>query len=147
MAEPHSIDTDDKDRKLRDDIRLLGRILGDTVRQQSGEAVFDTVESIRQNAIRFHRDEDAEARRALEETLNRLPPGEALQTIRAFGFFSHLSNIAEDRHHIRRARAHALADAAPRNGTMAHALARARTAGVTPERLLAFFAGRRSSRC
>ena len=141
MAEPHSIDTDDKDRKLRDDIRLLGRILGDTVRQQSGEAVFDTVESIRQNAIRFHRDEDAEARRALEETLNRLPPGEALQIIRAFGFFSHLANIAEDQHHIRRTRAHALADAAPRNGTMAHALARARTAGVTPERLLAFFAG------
>ncbi len=140
MAEPLPIDTEDKDLPLRDDIRLLGRILGDTVRQQSGDAVFDTVESIRQNAVRFHRDEDAAARHALEETLNRLLPEDALQIIRAFGFFSHLANIAEDQHHIRRTRAHLLADAAPRDGTIAQALARARAAGVTPERLLAFFA-------
>ncbi len=141
MAEPQPIDTDDKDLPLRDDIRFLGRVLGDTIREQSGDAVFDTVESIRQNAVRFHRDEDAAARLALEETLNRLPPDEALQIIRAFGFFSHLANIAEDQHHIRRTRAHSLADAAPRDGTMAQALARARAAGVNPERLLAFFAG------
>ena len=42
---------DDKDLPLREDIRLLGRILGDTVREQSGEAVFNTVEDIRQNSF------------------------------------------------------------------------------------------------
>ena len=52
----------DKDLPLRDDIRLLGRILGDTVRAQEGEAVFDIVERIRQTSIRFHRDEDEAAR-------------------------------------------------------------------------------------
>ncbi len=57
---------------LRDDIRLLGRILGDTVREQQGEAVFDLVERIRQTSIRFHRTDDEAARRELEALLNGL---------------------------------------------------------------------------
>jgi phosphoenolpyruvate carboxylase len=137
---PQAVEAEDKDLPLREDIRLLGRILGDTVREQAGAAVFDTVESIRQNAVRFHRDEDAAARRELEATLNGLPPTEALQIIRAFGFFSHLANIAEDQHHIRRTRAHALTASAPRDGTMANALARARDNGIPPVRLRTFFA-------
>jgi phosphoenolpyruvate carboxylase len=134
---------DDKDSALREDIRLLGRVLGDTIREQAGATVFETVESIRQNAVRFHRDEDAAARRTLEATLNSLPPAEAVQIIRAFGFFSHLANIAEDQHHIRRTRAHTLDGDVPREGTLAHALARARAAAIPPARLLAFFQGAR----
>jgi len=137
---PNAIDAEDKDLPLRDDIRLLGRILGDTVREQNGEQVFETVEYIRQNSVRFRRNEDVSARRELETTLNNLPPGEALQIIRAFGYFSHLANIAEDQHHIRRTRAHTLSNSAPREGTMALALARAGDAGIPRERLLAFFA-------
>ena len=49
---------DAEDARLRTDIRLLGRILGDTVRDQEGADVFDLVERIRQTSIRFHRDED-----------------------------------------------------------------------------------------
>ena len=45
-----------KDTPLRDDIRLLGRLLGDMVREQEGQAIFDTVEQIRRTSIRFHRD-------------------------------------------------------------------------------------------
>jgi phosphoenolpyruvate carboxylase len=140
MPKLNAIETEDKDLPLRDDIRLLGRILGDTVREQSGEAVFGTVEAIRQNSVSFRRNEDVTARRELEATLNGLPPTEALQIIRAFGFFSHLANIAEDQHHIRRTRAHALTASATREGTMAHALVRARQAGIRPSRLRAFFA-------
>ncbi len=143
MPLPQATLTEDKDLALREDIRLLGRILGDTIREQAGEAVFDTVESIRQNAVRFHRDEDAAARRELEAILNGLSPAAALLIIRAFGFFSHLANIAEDQHHIRRTRAHELDRAAPREGSMAHALLRARAAAVTPAQLLRFFAGAR----
>ena len=55
-----------KDARLRDDIRLLGRILGDTVRDQEGAAVFDLVERIRQTSLRFHRDNDEPARREQE---------------------------------------------------------------------------------
>ncbi len=131
---------DDKDLPLRDDIRLLGRILGDTVREQRGGAAFDTVERIRQSSIRFRRDEDGAAREELEHTLNSLPRGDAIGIIRAFGFFSHLANIAEDQHHIRRNRAHAFTPSAPREGTMAHALERAREVNVSPDRLRRFFA-------
>src|SRR5712675_114694 len=142
MLSPQAVeagDAEDKDLPLREDIRLLGRLLGNTVRERAGEAVFETVESIRQNAVRFHRDEDAAARTTLETTLNSLPPAQALQIIRAFGFFSHLANIAEDQHHIRRTRAHALSAGPPRDGTMARALARARAADVPAVRLRAFF--------
>jgi len=140
MLKPKEVEAEDKDLPLRDDIRLLGRILGDTVREQGGASVFDTVEHIRQNSVRFRRDENVTARRDLEATLNGLPPTEALQIIRAFGFFSHLANIAEDQHHIRRTHAHYLTASAPREGTMAHALARAREAGIPPAGLRAFFA-------
>ena len=73
---------DDKDIPLREDIRLLGRILGDTVREQRGAAAFDTVERIRQSSIRFRRDEDRAARDELGRTLNSLPHNDALQIIR-----------------------------------------------------------------
>jgi phosphoenolpyruvate carboxylase len=133
------IASDDQDLPLREDIRLLGRILGDTVREQSGAAIFETVESIRQNSVRFRRDEDEAARRALAAMLNGLETGEALQIIRAFGHFSHLANIAEDRHHIRRTHAHALGNSTPPEGTMAHAIDRVLAAGVPAARLLDFF--------
>src|SRR5713226_262025 len=116
----------DKDRPLREDTRLLGRILGDTVRQQQGERVFDIIERIRQTSIRFRRDEDEAARRELGLIMDGLSRAEASRIIRAFGYFSHLANIAEDQRRIRRTRAHAMAHSPPRDGSMAQALARAR---------------------
>lgn len=130
-----------KDQPLREDIRLLGRILGDTVRSQEGEAVFDIVERIRQTSIRFHREEDQGARKELEAILNSLSPPQTARVVRAYSFFSHLANIAEDQHHIRRTRAHALAGSAARDGTMAHALDEAAKAGVTTQQLKEFFDG------
>src|SRR5437764_3916367 len=132
-------ETPDKDLPLRDDIRLLGRILGDTVRTQEGEPVFEIVEHIRRNSIRFYREEDEAARHELEATLNGLSHGQNIQIIRAFSYFSQLANIAEDQHHIRRTRAHALAASAPREGTMAHALTRARDAAISRSKLENFF--------
>src|SRR5437588_10063412 len=95
------LETPDKDLPLRDDIRLLGRILGDTVRSQEGEPVFAIVERIRRTSIRFHRAEDEAARHELEATLNSLSHGESVQIIRAFSYFSQLAYIAEAQHHLR----------------------------------------------
>jgi phosphoenolpyruvate carboxylase len=128
MNDPHSAA---KDLPLRDDIRLLGRILGHTIRDQEGEAVFEIVERIRKRAIRFRREDDEAARQELETTLDSLSRSRTIQVTRAFSYFSHLANIAEDQHHIRRARAHALAGSPPREGSMSFALARARGAGAT----------------
>ncbi len=95
----------EEDARLRNDIRLLGRILGDTVRDQEGADVFDLVERIRQTSIRFHRDEDRAARRELEQILDSMSIGKTLRIVRAFSYFSHLANIAEDQNNIRQMRA------------------------------------------
>jgi phosphoenolpyruvate carboxylase len=136
----NSTEVPEKDLPLRDEIRLLGRILGDTVREQQGEVIFGIVERVRQTSVRFRRTEDDTARRELEATLDSLSHGQAVDIIRAYSFFSHLANIAEDQHHIRRTRAHALIASAPREGSMAHAVVRAREAGVSRDRLEEFFA-------
>src|SRR6185437_8594924 len=139
LATPLPSDEPDKDRPLREDIRLLGRILGDTVREQEGEEVFELVEQIRKASVRFHRDNDLAARRELESTLDSLSADQTLTIVRAYSYFSHLANIAEDRHHIRRNRAHAVAGSAPRPGSLAYAFQRTREMGVRPAALGGFF--------
>jgi phosphoenolpyruvate carboxylase len=136
---PPAEDDSDKDRPLREDIRLLGRILGDTVREQEGEEVFELVEQIRRASIRFHRDNEVAARRELEATLDSLSADHTLAIVRAYSYFSHLANIAEDQHHIRRNRAHAIAGSAPRPGSLAYAFQRTREMGVEPVALGDFF--------
>jgi phosphoenolpyruvate carboxylase len=129
----------DKDHPLREDIRLLGRILGETVRQQEGDDAFDTVERIRQLAIRLHREENAADRRELAAILDGLDRERANQVVRAFSYFSHLANIAEDLHHIRRSRAHLIGGSAPREGSLKLALQRAREGGHDEAALRDFF--------
>jgi len=129
----------DKDVPLRDDIRLLGRMLGDTVREQEGEDVFAIVEFIRQTSTRFHREQDRTVGTTLEAMLNHLSPRQTVKIVRAFSYFSHLANIAEDQHHIRRTRAHAMAGSAPRAGSMAYALTHAKNAGISSVQLANFF--------
>jgi phosphoenolpyruvate carboxylase len=126
------------DALLREDIRLLGRILGDTVREQEGEAAFDLVERIRTTSIRFHRDEDLPARRELETILDGMSTAETVRIVRAFSYFSHLANIAEDQNNIRRMRAQR-AGGAPSSDTLAGAIARAHDAGIDAPALRKFF--------
>jgi phosphoenolpyruvate carboxylase len=128
------------DARLREDIRLLGRILGDTVRDQEGADVFDLVERIRQTSIRFHRDDDKPARRELEIILDSMSTSQTVRIVRAFSYFSHLANIAEDQNNIRQMRARSTAVGSPRSGTLASTLSHAHTAGFSPADLRKFFA-------
>src|SRR5579864_6633180 len=108
-------------------------MLGDVLRAQVGVGGFERIEAIRQTAIRFRRftGDDAErSRNELAELLNPLPIGAVLEVVRAFSYFSHLANIAEDVHQNRRRRAHALAGSPPRRGDIADALLRIAEAGV-----------------
>ncbi len=139
IAAPQDADDAEKDRPLRGDIRLLGRILGDTVREQEGEEVFALVEQIRKASVRFHRDNEVGARRELEATLDSLSADQTLAIVRAYSYFSHLANIAEDQHHIRRNHAHVIAGSAPRPGSLAYAFQRTRETGVDATALGAFF--------
>jgi len=130
----------EEDARLRADIRLLGRILGDTVRDQEGADVFDLVERIRQTSIRFHRDDDEPARHELETILDGMSTSETVRIVRAFSYFSHLSNIAEDQNNIRQMRAQSSAGGSPSTGSLALTLSRARAAGFSAADLRGFFA-------
>src|SRR3982075_3062123 len=128
------------DARLREDIRLLGRILGDTVRDQEGADVFELVEHIRQPSIRSHREEDKPARHELEIILDGMSISQTVRIVRAFSYFSHLANIAEDQNNIRQMRARSTAAGSPRSGTLALALSHARAAGFSAADLRGFFA-------
>ena len=129
----------DKDAPLKEDIRLLGRLLGDVLRDQEGEAVFDVVETIRQTAVRFRRESDAQAGTDLNKLLKKLTRDQTISVVRAFSYFSHLANIAEDQHHNRRRRAHLLAGSSPQQGSVAYALAKLNDAGVDGATVREFF--------
>ena len=129
----------DKDQPLREDIRLLGRLLGDTLREQEGAGMFDLVEEIRKSALRFRREGDLGAKAALEKVLDALEHETVTQVVRAFSFFSQLANIAEDVHHIRRRRVHQIAGSPPQAGSIAFALHHARSAGIGRDATARFF--------
>ncbi len=112
----------DKDHSLRDDIRLLGRVLGDTLRDQEGVDVFTLVESVRQTGVRFARDGRIEDRDALNALLDEQPIDTVLSVARAFAYFLQLANIAEDTHRIRRTRAHDRMGSPAREGSLTFAL-------------------------
>jgi phosphoenolpyruvate carboxylase len=141
MARPKAAEAPQRDLALHDDTCLLGRILGDTVCEQQGQAIFDVVEHIRQTSIRFHRSEDRAAQRELEATLARLSHEDAIYIVRAYTFFLHLTNMAEDQHLVRLARRHALSRSPSEQGTMAYALARSARTGISRQQLEAFFDG------
>ena len=121
----------DKDQPLKQDIRLLGRILGDVIREQEGQGAYELVEQIRKLSVAFRRDADQEADRALKKLLKSLSADQTVSVIRAFTYFSHLANLAEDRHHIRRRTIHERAGSA-QEGSIEVALARLRWAGIAP---------------
>jgi phosphoenolpyruvate carboxylase len=129
----------DKDAPLKEDIRLLGRLLGDVLRDQEGEEVYAVVETIRQTAVRFRREADAGAAKELDGMLKILTKEQTISVVRAFSYFSHLANIAEDQHHIRRRRAHLLAGSKPQRGSVDFALCKLKEAGVPQETVSTFF--------
>ncbi|WP_088708846.1 phosphoenolpyruvate carboxylase [Noviherbaspirillum denitrificans] len=129
----------DKDAPLKEDIRLLGRLLGNVLREQEGDAVFQVVETIRQTAVRFRRESDPQSGSDLNKMLRKLTRDQSISVVRAFSYFSHLANIAEDQHHNRRRRAHLLAGSAPQQGSIAYALSRLDDAGVPGSAVRRFF--------
>ncbi|MGH8855500.1 MAG: phosphoenolpyruvate carboxylase, partial [Telluria sp.] len=127
-----------KEELLGRDIRQLGRLLGDTIRAQHGDQVFDEIEAIRKMSIGFRRDQDGATHDCLHATLGAMSADEACHLIRAFSYFSLLANIAEDQHHIRRTRAHLAAGSAPKKGSIASAVDSVFEAGRLAD-LQAFF--------
>ena len=125
----------DNERPLVEDIRLLGRLLGDVIREQEGKPAYELVEQVRKLSVAFRRDEDAQADKALKKLLASLSGEATVSVIRAFTYFSHLANLAEDRHHIRRRAVHERAGRV-QDGSLSLALSRIKTAGIAPKTIV-----------
>ncbi|MGY1830654.1 phosphoenolpyruvate carboxylase [Geodermatophilus sp. SYSU D01180] len=119
------------DAPLREDIRLLGRVLGEVIREQSGDDVLDLVESTRVQAFALRRSETDRAEVAAR--MGDLDVRAANHVIRAFSHFSLLANLAEDLHHERRRRHHRRAGSPPQPGSLAATFALLDRADLDPD--------------
>jgi phosphoenolpyruvate carboxylase len=140
-----------KEAPLRHDVRSLGKLLGDVIREQEGDELYAAVEELRHLAMK-HRDvEDAEGAtpeapvdepmRRAEEVVDGMPVASAHRLTKAFSIYFELTNLAETNHRKRRRRATALhADEVPQPGTFRGTLLRLRDAGLDAEAVLAHLA-------
>jgi phosphoenolpyruvate carboxylase len=125
----------DSQKPLRDDVRLLGTLLGEALIRQDGEDLFRRVERVRALAKRARREDGDEAFGTLVDEVARMPIEIAVPVARAFSQFLHLANVAEQHHRIRRRRARQCDPlGTPRAGSVEEALPRL-AALVSPERL------------
>ena len=120
---------------LRRDVHDLGAMLGDTLREQVGEGLFDTVERVR-NLAKNARAGSEDDFRELEDLLRGLPVGDTLNISRAFAHFLTLANVAEQHHRVRRRRVYRRnPDAAPQPGSFDDTFRRLLDAGVSRDAL------------
>jgi phosphoenolpyruvate carboxylase len=110
---------------LRDDVRTLGALVGDVLREQCGDAFFQLVERARRAAIAGADDE-------LHALLRGLPPRDAETLVRAFATYFEVVNLAERIHRIRRRRDYLRSASDPQEGSLADMARRLTAAGVTP---------------
>ncbi len=94
---------EDKEQALRDDVRMLGTLVGELIREQGGQELFDLVESARLRSIR-RREGNEKPDERLEDLVSNLDLDLALQVIRAFSTYFQMVNTAEKVHRIRRRR-------------------------------------------
>ena len=127
------------DQPLRRDVRLLGRLLGEVLIEQEGQALFELEEQVRHLAIQRRRGPKPGRRAAAAELaalLQKLPLEQAEPVLRAFSVYFQLVNLAEQHHRIRRFRAHASdAQAKPQRGSLEAAFQSLKEAGVSKERI------------
>ncbi len=122
-------------KALRDDVRLLGEVLGETLRRQESEALYATVERVR-GLAKGARAGSADDFAALTGVLEHMAVEEALPVARAFSQFLTLANIAEQHHRVRRRRVYERdPDAPPQIGSCDETLGRLRAAGIAADAL------------
>jgi phosphoenolpyruvate carboxylase len=136
-----------KEAPLRRDVRSLGMLLGEVLREQAGNPLYDAVEALRRTAIARREAEAPQSRAAnqasatarLQQALDRVSALDlpaAYQLARAFGFYFELINLAETNHRKRRRLSHQLSEnasstSAVQRGDLRGTLRRLREAGIS----------------
>ena len=123
----------DANQRLRQNIRMLGSLLGRVLETQGGASLLDTVEQIRtlSKSARLGNSGDW---KELSSTLSSLDTEEAIPICRAFALFLALANIAEQHHRVRRRRAYSMEDK-PQRGSIRAALPYLLERGTSKEAL------------
>ncbi len=130
-----------KESQLRRDVRSLGMLLGEVLREQAGVDLFEHVEALRQGTIR-RRDEEAHGRHeeagrhaaAALELVHSLPVERAILLTRAFAFYFELINLAETNHRKRRRMAlHMSGQAGRQRGSLLGTLQEMKRVGIGAE--------------
>ena len=125
----------DPHRALRDDVKLLGRLLGDTIRALDGDETYEAVERVRQLSKRARGGEEGAAIE-LRDVVESLKPDAALRVARGFAHFLALANIAEQHHRVRRRYDYLRApERGPQRGSLEESFARFVASGVSPQQL------------
>lgn len=114
--------------RLRAEVRLLGALLGEVIRDEGGQDLYDRIEAVRQASVAYHRDPASDDASELERLLGELSLDQAIGLTHGFAAFSLLANVAEDRAGKRRAQAQA--EAGERADTPEGALKRLAESGV-----------------
>src|SRR3954451_24697628 len=125
-------DAELKEAPLRRDVRNLGRILGEVIKEQAGQEVFDSVERLRNISI----EQRERGRIADDPSLRTMELRHAFLVTRAFALYFELVNLAETNHRKRRRRAALVTHSEPQPGTMRGTLRRFRNAGISAEQAL-----------
>ncbi|RZJ30505.1 MAG: phosphoenolpyruvate carboxylase [Brevundimonas sp.] len=118
------------DDRLRDEVRLLGGLLGEVILAEGGRELYDRIEAVRQASVAWHRDAGETDARLLETLLGQLSLDQAVGLAHGFAVFSLLANVAEDRAGKRRAQEQTASGARP--DTPEGALERLKAAGQSP---------------
>jgi len=145
LAELEARTGDTKDAPLRRDVRSLGILLGDVLREQAGDALYAVVEELRRSAIARREadasDDAAQATSNMQQALLRVSALELAQAyplVRAFAFYFELINLAETNHRKRRRLSFQLDEnAPPQRGSLRGTLRRMRAAGYSAEQAVA----------
>jgi phosphoenolpyruvate carboxylase len=119
----------EKDQALREDVHRLGELVGEIVREQGGEALYDLVETARRAAI-ARREGDPRADAELKTLLSALAPSTARDFIRAFSTYFQMVNTAEKVHRLRRRRAYLRDSTTPQPYSFLDILQRLKADGV-----------------
>jgi len=131
------------DEALRVDVRVLGDLLGEVLRQQAGPDVYETVERIREQGKALRETDASDRDPALAELyaiVEALPPEKVREVVRAFSLFLTLANTAEQRHKVRERRTAQMRAARgvvvePRLDSCSDTIAKMIAAGIDPARV------------
>ena len=127
---------EDKDQPLRDDVRTLGGLVGELLKEQGGKNLFDFVENARLQSIR-RREGNEKPGEKLEDLFDNLDLKFTLEVIRSFSTYFQMVNTAEKVHRIRRRREYLQEEGKYQPGGLEETLVKLKAGGVDLPRLQA----------